>query len=367
VALLSVQALYYNALSLLALCAGAAAVGLQRRNARLVAAVGALGLVCAGSLLPYADVIRRLRQWNALVQFDLGAWDLVVRFQQVVAGTGAAAALWPAILTLAVAGCVGRLVQRQALVREREAGAFLGVTMSVGVAAHVVFLLTLGYMTQPWYYLALMALVAVLADAALRLLEGSRPIARVARLGIFVLLAIGVAGNAWRGVAIRQTNVDRAARALEALAAPGDLVVVNPWWYGVTFQRYYSGRAPWTTLPEMGDHRVHRYDIVKRAMEEPGSVAPLLARVAATLDAGGRVWVVGDLALSLSTDPPRWPAPAPGLPTGWNEMPYLVAWSRHAAWVLRTRAVRVAEVLLPQEGPVSAYEHATLLVAYGPR
>ena len=30
----------------------------------------------------------------------------------------------------------------------------------------------------------------------------------------------------------------------------GDLVVIVPWWLGVTFQRYYHGKAEYVTVPD---------------------------------------------------------------------------------------------------------------------
>ena len=69
--------------------------------------------------------------------------------------------------------------------------------------------------------------------------------------------------------AVRQTNADLVAQTVTRGAAPGDLVLVNPWYDGISFGRYYRGKAPWITLPEMTDHRYHRYDLLKIKMASP--------------------------------------------------------------------------------------------------
>ena len=42
-------------------------------------------------------------------------------------------------------------------------------------------------------------------------------------------------------------NVDQ--RDISQMARCADLVVVDPWYYGVSFSRYYTGTARWLTLP----------------------------------------------------------------------------------------------------------------------
>ena len=41
---------------------------------------------------------------------------------------------------------------------------------------------------------------------------------------------------------------------LTAEAGPKDFVIVAQWFCGLTFDRYYQGTAPWSTLPPLTDH-----------------------------------------------------------------------------------------------------------------
>jgi hypothetical protein len=158
----------------------------------------------------------------------------------------------------------------------------------------------------------------------------------------------------------RQTNVDAIALHLEEQAGSGDLVVVNPWVFAISFARYYDGPAPLATIPPLEEHRIHRYDLVRQAMLAADPIAPLRAQVQQVLEAGGRVYVVGGLtAPPPGKAPPRLPPPPlPG--TGWSSEPYEAAWSMEISALLRKHATRVSDVETPR-----ALEYAYLRVFEG--
>ena len=70
----------------------------------------------------------------------------------------------------------------------------------------------------------------------------------------------------WSAITERQTNVDLAAQTATERASANDLVLVAPWPFGIPFNRYYHGAARWMTIPNIEEHRVHRYDLVKAKM-----------------------------------------------------------------------------------------------------
>ena len=88
---------------------------------------------------------------------------------------------------------------------------------------------------------------------------------------VFVPLGAGV-----RLAKYRQTNIDLIAAQLREQAGPNDLILVYPWYCGITFNRYYHGAAPWTTLPALSDPRIHRYDLLKEklAARRPDQAGP---------------------------------------------------------------------------------------------
>jgi hypothetical protein len=91
------------------------------------------------------------------------------------------------------------------------------------------------------------------------------------------------------------TNADLVAARIEQTARPGDLVIVNPWYYGVSFDRYYRGTVAWRTVPDIPFHRFHRYDLVMEARRQSDSrpVQNVSSEAQAALKRGNTVFVVG--------------------------------------------------------------------------
>src|SRR4029077_10013018 len=77
-------------------------------------------------------------------------------------------------------------------------------------------------------------------------------------LGLLVLLPFA----GWQKITERQTNMDVVAKTLTEKTAPSDLILLSPWQYGIPFNWYYGGETPWLTLPQVTEHRLHRYDLV---------------------------------------------------------------------------------------------------------
>src|SRR5262249_46223066 len=106
------------------------------------------------------------------------------------------------------------------------------------VVGFVIFLGVVRFRTNPWYYLPLMAVVAVSADGVLCTVVAGLP-GRVLRLGGGVLLAALMFPGAWQRMRTRPTNMDLVAAELQALAVQRVLIVVSPW-----FTRSPSNATP---------------------------------------------------------------------------------------------------------------------------
>jgi hypothetical protein len=170
---------------------------------------------------------------------------------------------------------------------------------------------------------------------------------------------------AWQKVQVRQTNVDLAIQRLEEFSSAEDLILVEPWFYGISFSRYYRGSANWMTLPAIADHEMHRYDLVKAKMESSNPIDDILGKVAKTLQSGNRVWVVGDIYFPESEAAVPSLPPAPNSPWGWLEGPYVEAWSLQVNSFLLTRGLNAQFVTIPVDDPVSEFEDLQLLVVQG--
>jgi hypothetical protein len=161
------------------------------------------------------------------------------------------------------------------------------------------------------------------------------------------------------------TNLDLVARHLDREVRPSDLVVVLPWYAGITFQRYYRGAAPWITIPDFPEHLFHRHLWVADKMRlGSDAVAPDVARVEQTLRAGHRVWIVGRVSVPEGGKAPELPPAEEG--TGsWQSGPYLDAWELAFGLLVETRTQRRAVVPLDDPGPVNVWENLPLFVVEG--
>lgn len=224
---------------------------------------------------------------------------------------------------------------------------YAALTIPISLLCFWGFLLYLKYPTHVWYYLVLMTVLAAGIDLSIAQMV-SLPRIRVFRLGLVAAMLIGLAWPAGRGLSRRQTNVDLLAEIVARDARKGDLIVVSPWTYGLTFLRYYRGEAEWETLPQIEDLRTSRFDQSKARMMQEDPLRDLLDRSEETLRAGGKIWLVGEVHFKPDPDFPEYLPPAPNPWTGWNEKPYLYAWSQQYGTFLREHVLLPVELPLPE-------------------
>jgi hypothetical protein len=217
------------------------------------------------------------------------------------------------------------------------------------------FLRVLSYTTSVWYYLAFICVGA----AALDLIASSlcKPDwLRLFRLGLGSAALIAVPFADWPAITERQTNVDLAAHIVSARAAVHDLVVVVPWQFGIPFQRYYQGTAPWITIPNIGDHQVHHYDLMKSKMISAHPIDDLTEAIHRTLASENRVWFVGGLNLPRPEEGPMILPPAPASRFKWDSRAYTDSWWQQLSVLAVLHANKVESVPLPQPGPIRINE-----------
>jgi hypothetical protein len=185
---------------------------------------------------------------------------------------------------------------------------------------------------QSWYVLPLLASAAVCFDVALSFRHW------IWRVVLLVFVAVTA------GYSFTETNklldghfsdVNLYAEKLTANADPKDYIVVDPWLFGITFDHYFKGGTPWDTLPPLPDHATHRFDLVKLELQDTNAIAPVLQKIAQTLQSGHHVWILADkgwfgIPGSGQSPPPSLP-PAPLPKTGWADWPYTQVWAAQMA------------------------------------
>src|SRR5439155_908791 len=277
-AVLTVHVVYSAAFLLAAICLAGMVVGLRRKAWSSVVAVAGIGATTASSPVIYWQTVAEAQSWNVLLQVPFSIhlyWErlskaLAAPYEWVVYA-------WLALFGATVAaGCLAQwsALAKQLTRRQKDIVWFCTLTEIGAVVGFVIFLRVIRFGTQPWYYLPLIAVVAVSADGVLCTVVAGLP-GRALRLGGVVLLTALIFPASWQRMRMRQSNMDLVAAKLQSLADGRDLIVVSPWFYAVAFQRYYGGSAPWTSVPPLADHRIHRYDLVKKEMSTANAISPV--------------------------------------------------------------------------------------------
>jgi hypothetical protein len=335
--LVAVQILFYNAIGVFALGIASAVVVARHRSWKAAAGPLVAGAISAVSLLVYRDMFQRMSAWNFLVKTDM-SMPLLFRslnsaLHHFAAGrTDPGAPLIPLLpvfaplaiyvtaVLCAIAVCIidarggaARPWMLRAailpanspvMMLSQDKAWFCGVGLSIYIPLYLFVLWKLSYVLHPRYFLGLIAFTGILVDMALdaRMSATQRSVLlRAAGVGILSLMA---ATAMVRVAMCRQTNVDLASRFLEANTKPSDLILISPWYLGVSFDYHFRGTARWMTMPVMGDLSIHRYDEYLANARDPKCNDEIPAAITKTYREGGDVWYLGsELAVDSTTNP----------------------------------------------------------------
>jgi hypothetical protein len=368
-AIFSVHTFYQNALLLFAICTSAAILTVCHKRWKQSVLILGIGFIAAVTMLIYYGPMHHEADWYVLVldpsvQFSF----LLMKLVEALSAAGSLIPwLWAVLYLGAIVIAVLCIRNSSADSRQRDLAIYALSALLIATLVYAIFLKHLRYITYPWHYVPLMALIASAIDAILSI-PGNSGTARMIRLGVLSVVLVFTFGHSWDVLQVRSTNLDSAAKSLNQSAGTNDFVLVAPWYVGMTFQRYYAGKAPWETLPPIHDHRVAHYDELKTLISNPRPVSvidPIFAKITTTLKAGGKVWLVGGIRFLPQNQKPLTLPPAPNTPYGWRDWPYYEMWSQQVGYYLQTHALHAAEVKLPDEGRVSEYENCPLLVVDG--
>ncbi len=365
------QALYQSIFMLAAFCLGGVVVAARRGDFKRALLVISVGVPAALSLLPYLGVIRRASQWNIVTEVTTDLPRIWLVLHRALSDPGPLMFwLWVILfLTAIVIGCVliaGRK-QPSALDDDSEVAWFL-LTITVAITiAYYIFLKLLQFPTEAWYYLVWMGIMAVAIDALVgRIVCDDRMRAiRAIRLVAVVIVAAALLPGVWQHASVRMTNLDFVAQRLNREVGKEDLVLVHPWFCGVTFNRYYTGTAEWMTLPPLTDYRLQRLDLFREQMQLEAPIQAVLEKVEATLRTGHIVWLVGYYPFS---NPPRPPPKLPHAgegPEGWREAPYMMVYGMEVAYFIQSHALESAFLQQPSAQAVNPFENLPVRAVSG--
>jgi hypothetical protein len=362
-AILSVHTLFENAPLVFAIGVAGAWVCFERGQSRRAALSLGIGAVAALTLLPYVPIIDSYRTHDIVVP---SSTDLPQMLSRVAAAFSAGEAWltwgWLAAGTIGIVGAIRTVATRRDESEgheRRDATRFHLRVVLLGTASYLLFLVVTRLPVHPWHCVPLIAVLALALDE----LYGTLPaiVPRVAADAVVVawiaLIAIPIA---WKHLQVRQTDVDIIASMLSERVARDDFVVVNPYYCGLTFQRYYRGAASWTTVPPIRELGVHRFDLLKQEMKSADPLRPVYAAIEKTLRSGNCVWWVGNFDAPRRGEPLARLEPASDRSAVGAMEKYQREWTLELGDYAMNHVTEASRVDLAIAQPLSPYEDAML-------
>ena len=356
------QSLVFDAALFPALLAASFAVCLLRREWKWAVSLCVVGAVCALSYFPEFLTYREIKSWTVLLRYPISP-GLLWREFQLACGqpVPVMAGVWLLLAAVSILGAV--LFNRRSWSSEPGLLLFGLLTILIAVTTYYMFLGISHTAPQTRYHLAILILLASVAELIVATLCRFQPWLRPARLLFVIALAISLPFFLWPKITQRETTVDLLAKNLERYAGADDLIVVNPWFLGPSFSWYYHGQTRWTTIPELSEKRIHRYDLIKTKMEQANAIADIRSAISETLRAGNRVWLLGGAQPSEEKGPLLL-SPAPDPIFGWSSQAYTYAWSMQIGAFVQQHVVDGEVVIAPAKN-ISSKENIPLLIARG--
>jgi hypothetical protein len=355
-ATLAVQCLYQNAFFVAAAIGAGAVVCIRRKDWKCFGACVGIGLIALLLLLPHVPNIQKGDAWREIARVPVNQQLLTDAVNELLKAPGP---FTQPIYLMVLIATMGFGVFTA--FKSRQPNVIYALTFFiVAPILQIAFLTKVGLPPRSWYFLNLLAPMIVCADVIWSALKRSVQIGRVATA---VLMAVLSASAIWSGSHLRQTNIDLIAQKLKAEKKPEDLVLVAPWFYGVSLCRYYP-QTNFTTLPPMEEIRIHRYDLMKRAMQSSDPIGPLESQIVATLRAGNKLWLVGSLKFPKTGETvAQYPPYYSGI--GMNDAAYYFSWSGRLGKLVQEHAT-VGDVVTPSApGPVNSVENPDLIAISG--
>lgn len=363
VSIAAVQCLVHNLALVAAMVFAASIVCLIRHDfKRLIIFVSVLG-ICMISFIPYLDAYSNA--WSQVVEFPVTPRFLWNQFSFALGNPNPAfAAFWYIAFVVLLAAAIWGLGRCEIETSERPVLLFAALTAVAAPIAYCAFLETLSYLARSWYFLAMVGLLGITLDCLAGKLSDSMSI-RAGRLTFATIALVLLPINAWPKILERQTNIDIVAQKISSEAKPSDLIVLAPWQYAISFNRYYHNATPSITLPTIADLRVHRYDLFREKMLSEHPIDDVMEKIQQTLVTGNRVWIVGGIKLPSAGRAPRSLPPAPNANAGWDNVAYSDAWMEQLGAFVRAHSEHGQNVPLSIKQKINPFEDVPLLVVDG--
>ena len=334
IAVICVQVSFTNVFLLSGMCLAGIVAALVCGKRRRAVLFSIAGFTAVTSLALYLHGIQRVRDWSVLLAGSVS----IAGVMKSLFDTLTTNSLLPACLALFV-GAIAIVASLRSWLREdsssKSAIIYSVVTSFLSVVAITIFFIATRKPPDPRYFIGLLVVICLsLQQMAGRI--GSwffRTLLLAGCIGAVVTLLPASAITA----RMPMTNCPDVASRVAESATQDDLVIVTAFYYAVSFERYYQGKASWMSLPEIADHSIHRWDLMKDMMMQRDPLVGLLAQMESTLRGGHNVYLVGTLPAADSAQPEPLP-PAPDSDYGWELAHYQENWQARLSYVIEHHA-----------------------------
>ncbi len=329
-----VQLSFTNVFLVGGMCLGGIVATLSCSEARRAMLISIVGVAAFLTVAVYFDDIQRVRDWSVLLAGTVSIVDVLgALFDTLTTDSVVPAYLFLLVSAIAIFASL-RLRSREDN-SSRKPIIYSFVTLLFSVLAMTIFFVATRKPPDPRYFIGLLVVVSL----SLQQMAG--------RIGSWFFLSLLLAGCVGTVVTLLpasantarspMTNCPDVASRVAHSATQDDLVMVTAFYYAVSFERYYQGKASWMSLPDIADHSIHRWDLIKSMMTQRDPLVGLLARMESTLRGGHNVYLVGTLPAADATQPEPLP-PAPTSDYGWELVHYQENWQARVSYFIEHHA-----------------------------
>lgn len=363
-AVLNVQSTYQNPCLVVSVFVSGVAVCLisgQRRKAGLLAGIGALSIL---TILPYLPVIKSVGQWDKVQRIPFYKIEYFFYGLYAMFGSGGylIMVIWLNLLFFAVLFAVWCFVGRKPDEKKVPSlSMYSALAILTSCFAMVLFAFRAERWTCVWQYLPFAALLASALEAIFS--KGVRYVGLKVLLSL-VLIAFSLP-SLWEASHTRRTNFDLVAARLVDSSKQGDLILVDPFWNGISFKYHYKGTTQWETLPFIGKSEIDDpfRAVILSEREPQRALEQVIDAISKTLKNDGRLWIAEGRMPAGEIGEEILPAPHPLY--GWYSDYYVSSWSANMWSYIRLHAAKIQNVEVPVGERVNHFEDVSLYVAEG--
>ena len=353
-AILSVQVLFHNVVLVAAICFGGWAVCWRRRDRQFAFQILLVAILSAGSLLPYAESLMRTSTNSDVLRTGVSLGRFFASYEDTLGYPRSwYIYIWGLLYAVIVfhAGMVffnstAKPAKTDAQTLSPDLNLFAAVALTIATIGFPLFFWRAQLPMQSWYVLPFMAFAAVCFDATLPAFNWLFRSALVIFATATAFMSVPATNALLNG---HFSNVNLYAQQLAKFASPQDYIIIEPWFFGITFDHYYKSSTPWNTLPPIADHTTHRFDLVQRQLQNTNAIAPVLSQIDRTLQSGHRVWILSipnwmGVPPARGLKPPASLPPAPLPDTGWADWPYAHVWAAQVACLIKDHSTEFVQL-----------------------